>query len=131
MTHIALIPVGRRFLTEHLTLVWMGNPSQGLLNRAEHFTKLLNAYISDSNADEAVENLTFEVFRDDDQPYRNFSGTMVAAGTTNKPLMHFRLTAVMLGLNESSYRWQPHITGENGGWRNPGEIVEFTHAELR
>lgn len=131
MTHIALIPVGRKFLTEHLTLVWMGNclPLQRV--RAGHLVHLINDYISDSNADETIETPCFEVFGNRDCPYRNFSGTMVAAGTTNKPLMHFRLTAVMLGLNASSYRWQPHITGENGGWRNPGEIVEFTHAEVR
>lgn len=131
MTHIALIPVGRKFLTEHLTLVWMGNQNTRMKTRAEYFVKLINDYISDSMADENIERLCFEVFSSRNEPYRNFSGTMVAAGTTNKPLMHFRLTAVMLGLNESSYRWQPHITGENGGWRNPGEIVEFTHAELR
>lgn len=129
MTHIALIPVGRKFLTEHLTLVWMGNTNLDQERRGKTLVDLINAYLGDSKNDETVESPCFQV-HDADRAYRNFNGIMVATGTVSAPLQHFRKSAVMLGLNASGYQWTPHISGENGSWRNPLEVVNFTYAEL-
>lgn len=131
MTHIALVPLGRKFLEEHLTLVWMGNATQMHRNRAEHLVQLINAYIGDSRHDETLETACFQVYSHDDTPYRNFSGTMVAAGTVSKVLQHFRQTATHVGINASTPPWTPHITGQNGAWRHPLEAVVFSHAEIR
>jgi len=129
MTYISLIPLDRRFLEEHMTLVWMGNTTPYLAQRAEYLVKLINAYMSDVRSTEDVVPLTLKIYST--HCYRNFGGTMVAVGEVSTPVQEFRDLADMVGLNASEFdKWQPHITGRNGAWRLPGEEVIFSHAEL-
>jgi len=126
MAYIALIPQHPLFPEEHLTLVYLNSPNVSMshdeVRAAEALTKLINFVpLEDDTLWFVVEG--YELFA-----YK----TMVATGSVSPAIQNFRDIAERLGLNKSLYGpWRPHITGQQGSWREVNEVVPFNHARLK
>lgn len=116
--YIGLIPDNPVFEGEHLTLCWLGHePTQLVMRVATDIAEVVSVWLQEKPSLwwlydwDALEGRTDDTVR-----------VGLVSGTFMGRLRAFRTCCENLGLNQSEYLWNPHITSQFKGEDYPDEV---------